>query len=257
MTEARAAEYQEPFEHVRRLVKPMREQGNRETRKKYWWLHGETVPGLRARFARLSRYLATPRVAKHRFFVWLPTSVWPDSRLYVIARDDDFTFGVLSSRLHRVWSLANASKHGVGNDPTYNAKSCFETFPFPSQSNEWTGLVEECAVRLDRLRANWLNPAEWTSRNAEITPLGLSQTPYPDRFFPRAELVAKELSALERRTMTNLYNQSPSWLASAHEDLDAAVAGAYGWPYEKAMTDEDLLKMLQAENRARSLLWQR
>jgi len=30
-----------------------------------------------------------------------------------------------------LWSLATASMHGVGNDPTYNAKSCFETFPFP------------------------------------------------------------------------------------------------------------------------------
>lgn len=33
--------------------------------------------------------------------------------------------------MHEVWSLAQASMHGVGNDPTYNAKSCFETFPFP------------------------------------------------------------------------------------------------------------------------------
>lgn len=58
-------------------------------------------------------------------------SVLPDSRLCVIARADDTTFGLLSSRIHEVWSLAQASMHGVGNDPTYNAKSCFETFPFP------------------------------------------------------------------------------------------------------------------------------
>ena len=59
----------------------------------------------------------------------------PDSRLLVVARADDTTFGILSSRIHEVWSLATASVHGDGADggrPTYNAKSCFETFPFPA-----------------------------------------------------------------------------------------------------------------------------
>ncbi|MBK9020755.1 MAG: hypothetical protein IPL72_12420 [Sulfuritalea sp.] len=85
----------------------------------------------------LMRYIATPRVAKHRFFIWLPVAVMPDSRLYAICRDDDATFGILSSRLHEVWALANASRHGDGDEggrPTYNAKSCFETFPFPPYS---------------------------------------------------------------------------------------------------------------------------
>lgn len=79
----------------------------------------------------LPRYIATPRVSKHRYFVWLNVCVLPDSRLCVLTMSDDTTFGILSSRIHEVWSLAQASMHGVGNDPTYNAKSCFETFPFP------------------------------------------------------------------------------------------------------------------------------
>mgnify|MGYP003589627454 CR=1 FL=1 len=79
----------------------------------------------------IHRYIATPRVAKHRFFIWLATAVLPDSRLYAICRSDDTTFGVLTSRLHLVWALANASRHGGGR-PTYNAGTCFETFPFPA-----------------------------------------------------------------------------------------------------------------------------
>ena len=81
-----------------------------------------------------TRFLVTPRVSKHRFFVFLDASVLPDTRLNVIARADDTTLGILSSRMHEVWSLAQASVHGGGADggrPTYNAKSCFETFPFP------------------------------------------------------------------------------------------------------------------------------
>ncbi len=55
----------------------------------------------------------------------------PDSRVYAIARDDDCTFGILHSRFHEAWALALGSRHGVGNDPTYNNQSCFEAFPFP------------------------------------------------------------------------------------------------------------------------------
>jgi hypothetical protein len=79
----------------------------------------------------LPRYIATTRVSKYRYFVFLDSSVLADTRLNVISRADDTTFGILSSRIHEVWSLAQASMHGVGNDPTYNAKSCFETFPSP------------------------------------------------------------------------------------------------------------------------------
>ncbi len=41
-----------------------------------------------------------------------------------------------------------------------------------------------------------------------------------------AECAAK----LAKRTLTNLYNERPAWLANAHAKLDAAVAAAYGWP---------------------------
>ena len=50
---------------------------------------------------------------------------------------------------------------------------------------------------------------------------------YPKRSVPRNEDVAK---ALKKRTLTNLYNTRPQWLADAHANLDAAVAAAYGWP---------------------------
>jgi len=112
-------------------IKPQREAQNDAGRKKYWWIHGRTGDDYRKSSFGVSRYITTPRVAKYRYFVWLPVQVWPDSRLYAITRADDTTFGILSSRIHEIWSLAQASMHGVGNDPTYNAKSCFETFPFP------------------------------------------------------------------------------------------------------------------------------
>ena len=79
----------------------------------------------------LRRYIATPRVAKHRLFVWSNARMCPDTRVVVVARDDDTTFGILHSRFHEAWSLKLCSWHGVGNDPTYNPTTIFQTYPFP------------------------------------------------------------------------------------------------------------------------------
>lgn len=241
MSEEAASEYEAPFAHVLKHVKPMRQAGNRESRKKYWWLHGETVPGLRANLHGLRRYLVTPRVAKHRFFVWLPVQVWPDSRLYAIAKEDDWTFGVLSSRIHTVWSLANASRHGDGDDggrPTYNAKSCFETFPFPFYSRDTARLVENCAIQFDQLRAAWLNPPEWVQLVPEVCPIGMRDAPYPDRVIAKLGFERHVAS----RTLTNLYNEPPPWLLTAQAALDRAVATAYGWSdYSEDLPDSELI----------------
>ena len=55
---------------------------------------------------------------------------------------------------------------------------------------------------------------------------------------------------LKKRTLTNLYNARPTWLQLAHEKLDAAVAGAYGWPADLA--DGEILERLLVLNLARA-----
>jgi hypothetical protein len=58
---------------------------------------------------------------------------------------------------------------------------------------------------------------------------------------------------IKKRTLTNLYNERPAWLAAAHETLDAAVAQAYGWQdYTPAMADDEILRRLLALNLARA-----
>ena len=51
---------------------------------------------------------------------------------------------------------------------------------------------------------------------------------------------------LAKRTLTNLYNARPTWLANAHACLDAAVLAAYGWPADLA--DDEILARLLALN---------
>lgn len=119
----------------------------------------------------LSRFVVTARVAKHRFFCWFYAPVSPDSRLLIVARADDTTFGLLSSRIHEVWSLAQASMHGVGNDPTYNAKSCFETFPFPQGLSP----ADTAHQRTEALESGALIPAEISVPKKATAPKGRAQ----------------------------------------------------------------------------------
>ncbi|MBA2362764.1 MAG: hypothetical protein H0V86_04455, partial [Chloroflexia bacterium] len=51
---------------------------------------------------------------------------------------------------------------------------------------------------------------------------------------------------LKKRTLTNLYNERPTWLALARERLDRAVLDAYDWPHD--LSDEALLERLLALN---------
>ena len=113
--------------------------------------------------------------------------------------------------------------------------------------------IARAAKRLNDLRERWLNPPEWTERVPEVIPLGMETSPYPDRVLPRANLSAADAAELKKRTLTNLYNQRPAWLADAHATLDAAVAAAYGWTdYTSAMTDNEILARLLALNHERA-----
>ena len=126
-----AALYEAPFKHIVECVKPQREQNNDKWRRSHWWLLGRTLPDFREATAKLSRYIGTPCVSKHRVFVWLNTTYLPDAKVIAIAFDDDYRFGLLHSRIHELWTLATCGWHGKGNDATYNPTECFETFPFP------------------------------------------------------------------------------------------------------------------------------
>jgi hypothetical protein len=221
--------YEQPFEYILEHVKPERQQNVNQQLRDYWWLHRRTAPDMREAVSSLKRFIITPRVAKHRLFVYLDSGMLPDSRVYAIAREDDYFLGVLHSRIHEVWSLATSSRHGDGNEggrPTYNVTTCFETFPFPwPPGSEPTDdprvhAIAGAAQALVEKRDSWLNPP------------GLAE------------------SELKKRTLTNLYNAMPTWLSLAHETLDQAVFAAYGWPHD--LGEEQILARLLALNLERA-----
>jgi len=201
MPETEAALYQAPFEHVRAHVQPKRLASGIGVQS--WWLHWRPRPELRWAVAGRLRCLATPILTKWRLFVWLDATVLADHQLVILARDDDFTFGVLHSRVHEAWARATGTQlREVESGFRYTPTTCFETFPFPRPTDEQREAIAAAARELVRLRDGWLNPP------------GLDE------------------AALAARTLTNLYNERPTWLQNAHGALDRAVLDAYGWPVD-------------------------
>ncbi len=215
-----AALYEAPFEYVSTYVRPMRANNRRPLYATTSCWHMEPRPGMRQALQGLDRYIATPTTAKYRLFVWLSEEILADHALIVIAGDDDYTFGVLHSRFHEVWGLAMGTQ--LETRPRYTPTTCFETFPFPHPTDAQREAIAAAAAELDRLREGWLNPE------------GLSAVRLGGR----------------RRTLTNLYNQRPTWLDNVHARLDAAVADAYGWPADLA--DGEILERLLALNLERA-----
>ena len=100
MTLEDAAAYGQPFAYLEKEVQPKR-LSSRTTRKE-WWIHERPRPAMRAALAPLRRYIATPAVSKHRLFVWMTGDALPDHALFTFAREDDYFFGVLHSKVHEL-----------------------------------------------------------------------------------------------------------------------------------------------------------
>ena len=139
----------------------------------------------------------------------------------VFAREDDYFFGVLHSRIHEMWARSKGTQlREAESGFRYTPTTCFETFPYPEPTDEQRGTIGEAARELNELRENWLNPP------------GLA------------------MSGLKERTLTNLYNARPTWLENAHKRLDAAVAAAYGWKAD--LGEQEILERLLALNLERA-----
>jgi len=224
MTLDQAATYEMPFAYVKAHVYPIRSQNRRVAYAEKWWQYAEARPGMREALREKARFIATPRHAKHRVFVWLTSDVLANDATIAIARDDDYFFGVLHARLHELWALRMGTS--LEDRPRYTPTSTFETFPFPwapgteRVADPRVEAIAAAARALVEQRDRWLNPEGATDAD------------------------------LKARTLTALYNARPTWLDLAHRRLDDAVLDAYGWPRD--LSDDDILGRLLALNLERA-----
>ena len=216
-----SSQYEMPFERIKVHVYPQRQKRSQSTFRSRWWQYARPRPALREALDGLHRYIATPRVSKHRVFVWVDAATICNDATDVFAKDDDYTFGILHSKIHEIWARALGTQlRDVESGFRYTPTACFETFPFPRPTDEQQTTIAEAGRELNNRRERWLNPID-----ADGNPVMFGVD-------------------LRQRTLTNLYNEyeSHTWLVNAHDRLNAAVAAAYGWDAD--ISDELLLELL-------------
>lgn len=258
LSESNAAFYEKPFEYIQntvdengKTVKQLRAALGERAGPRWWEPHWPRQE-MRSRIAALSRYIVTPETSAHRLFIWQCLPTLPDKNLIVIPRDDDTTFGILHSRFHELWALRKGSD--LQDRPRYTHTSVFTTFPFPEglgpniapkdyENDTRAQAIAAAAKHLDDMRRNWLNPADLVVVDTSVV---------PNRIVPRDDSSARELA---KRTLTNLYNDPPTWLRKAHASLDATVAVAYGWGQDwnaGILDDNEILTRLFDLNQQRT-----
>ncbi len=258
-----ASTYVEPFNYLKQNVMLERLKKRPSSLAEKWWLLARTRPAMWKAIGEANKYIVTPRVAKHRTFTFVESKVVPDTRLVVIARSDFYFFGILHSRIHETWALSTSPRHGVGNDPTYNAMSCFETFPFPwppsqepaEADNEHVAAIAQAARELDQFRTAWLNPPpedigivvpERLIKQLTLTNLYNALTLYRDEYKGKV----RDRSRWQTAVKGIITLEQIEELDYIHGQLDTAVLAAYGWPPN--LTDEHILERLLALNLERA-----
>ena len=219
-----ASAFVQPFQIVSDRVRPERAANRRATYREKWWLFGEPRRGLRDAVGELSQMIATVYVGKHRPFMLFDTSVAPDDTLVCIATIDRAVLGVLNSTIHKTWALAAGSR--LEDRPRYNKSRCFDPFPFPALDGASATQVRTIAEKLDSHRARAL------ARDDRVTMTGMYNV--VEKLRTGEALTPKE------RTIHEL--AACGVLKDLHDELDAKVAEAYGWPWP--MEKEEILERL-------------
>ena len=246
-------ELPEAYQHLLEHVKPERDTNRRDYRRTNWWLFGENNPDLRAALAGVPRYIVTVATSKHRLFQFLGPDILPDDALVCIASGDAQVLGVLSSGVHRIWSF---ERGGTLEDRSRYSKSvCFDPFPFPDPDETQKAEIARLAEALDahRKRAQADHPditlTEMYNVLEKLRAQGRPPSPLVGEGARRADegvsphaLTERELDIKSRALILIL--------RELHDELDAAVLAAYGWP--QGLSDDDILTRLVALNKTRA-----
>lgn len=211
-----------------------RKYNNRQTYKDNWWIFGEPRGDIRPALHGLVRYIATVETSKHRVFQFLDVSILPDNMIIVFAIDSSFHLGIVQSSIHTEWALRAGGWLGIGNDSRYSKSKVFDSFPFPDPTSSQRGRIACVAEELDARRKAAL---------AEVPGLTMTEI-YNLRDLKRGG------AALDFVTEERATRARAGTVAKLHDELDAAVAAAYGWPADLAPSE--IITRLVALNHERA-----
>lgn len=221
--------YPDAYQHLLTSVYPERKQNPRAQYAKNWWIHSEARSTFRKAFQSIGRYCVTSRTSKHRVFVFCDNDTLPETKVLIIALEDAFHMGVLTSRFHVHFSEVAGGRLGVGDDPTYNHSECFDPFPFPADVPEpLKQKIRREVEALDALRKNVLQQQD------DLTLTLLYNVLEAVRL--GAKLSKKEQDIHDRGLVSVILRH--------HDEIDRLVAEAYLWPHNIS-NSEAITRLLQ------------
>ena len=239
--------YPAAYQHLLERAKPERDLNRNAVFRERWWVIGHPRQQFRKAMAGLSRYLVTLETSKHRFFVFLPIEVTPDSSLVTVADDRAETMGVLSSEVHTIWALATGGT--LESRPRYNKTQCFETFPLPDFHflDKFCGPIgggpvtsPDGSVRSNPVIGEYLSERIATLSEQLDSHRKHAQAAHSDLTLTSMYNVLEKLrngEPLTAKERTVNEHGLVSVLRQLHDELDAAVLDAYAW--------SDLLPLLR------------
>jgi hypothetical protein len=203
------------YDHLLTTAKEGRKTNSVKSRRELWWRLALPHVDLRDLLDNSDCYIATVVTAKYRWFTMVSAKYVPDQSIMAIGLSDHYSLGILSSRIHVVWSVRVGGKLGAGNDPRYNNTKIFDPFPFPIVTSKQSTDIADIAEELEHHRKEALSK----------TP-SLSMT---EIYNLRAAINAGHEVDRERATKARARA-----IDELHRKLDTAVADAYGWPADLA-----------------------
>jgi type II restriction/modification system DNA methylase subunit YeeA len=199
-----ASEYQLLFEHIKITVKPERDNNRSDRRRLNWWKFGVNALQMRKEIASLDRYFVVPRVSKWAIFIPASLDWLPGDKSLVVASEDFYILGILTSNIHRTWM--DAQKSTLEDRTAYTHKTCFETFPFPqTPSKKIVEQIRAKAIELHEYRSEQMDKKQW----------GITQL------------------------YNKFFHEPASKLYQLHQQLDKLVMEAYNFK-----TQDDILEKL-------------
>lgn len=217
--ETQARSYPLLFDWLRDRVMPDRAANARQSYRTFWWRFLEPRRELREALLGLPRYIVTLEVSKHRFFTFLDAEILADGTLVCIASADAYHLGILSSAIHRTWTLAAGGT--LEDRPRYTQKLCYNAFPLPDPATHLRQAIAEKAEAIDAYR-----------KTAQARDDRLTLTAIYNILEKRR---ANEPLSDEERRVNDLAGCAT--LAEMHDELDILVAHAYGWTWPMSETD--------------------
>ncbi|MCX7114043.1 MAG: restriction endonuclease [Proteobacteria bacterium] len=227
----KAAKFEEVFNRILTLVKPIRDQDNRSVRREKWWQYAERAIGLYDGIREKSHCFASSATTKYLNFSALPTNAVYTQALKIFTTDRWDLYAIVQSTLHEVW--ARKYSGALETRLRYSPSDCFETFPFPEglwkTANPFLADIGEHyhEHRRTLMRQLWLGLTDIYNlvHTRDLTPervAKLKKSP-PTPLLQRGEREARGDFPAEADYQGILE------LRRLHVELDNAIRDAYGW----------------------------